>query len=165
MFLAVHATVGALAGASVTHPSEAFVLGFVSHFFLDMIPHGDEIIYQGYVAGTKVRRAVLYVMVDALVTAALVGLVFLKQDFFYPVNVWLGIVGGLLPDLLVGLAQIIRPKRTKGLVWRLDRFQKFHRWNHVLIINKWRKFQRDIPLYAGMMLQVLVLVLLVRLIT
>jgi len=163
MFLAVHATVGALAGNSVSHPSEAFILGFVSHFFLDMIPHGDEIIYQGYVAGTKVRRAVLYVFIDALVTVALIAFVFLRQDFFSPVNVSLGIVGGLLPDLLVGLAQILRPKRTRGLAWRLDCFQRLHRRNHVFIINRWRKFQRDIPLYAGMVLQVLVLALLVRL--
>lgn len=164
MFLAVHATVGALAGNAVARPAVAFILGFVSHFFLDMIPHGDEIIYQGYINGTKIRRAVLYVMIDAVATVALIAVFFLSNDFFSPINVSLGIVGGLLPDLLVGLAQCFRPKRRRGLVWRLERFQQLHRSNHIYLIKRYRKFERDIPLYSGLILQAAALFVLVRII-
>ena len=98
MFLAVHASVGAIAGNAVKDPIVAFIIGFISHFFTDMVPHGDENMYEGYKNGNKVVRAVMYVAADAVLTVVLVALFFIKEDFFHPMNVAMGIVGGLLPD-------------------------------------------------------------------
>ena len=42
MFLSNHAAVGALLAVHTDNPASAFVLGYFSHYLLDMIPHGDE---------------------------------------------------------------------------------------------------------------------------
>lgn len=138
MFLAVHASVGAIAGNTVSSPTVAFVLGFLSHFFMDMIPHGDENIYHGYKSGTKVKRALLYVAADAVLTVILIAVFFLRQDFFSPVAVSMGIVGGLLPDLIVGLYEVTKldkreRKRFYGWIHnRLESFHTLHMKNHCL---------------------------------
>jgi len=163
MFLAVHAAVGALAGNAVGHPSSALVLGLVSHFFLDMVPHGDEKLYHGFNNGQRFKP-VLYVALDAAVTVILIAVFFLRQDFFSPVNVSLGVVGGLLPDLLVGLSKIFKPRKNRGLVWRLARFEQFHMRNHHFLIKRLRRLERDIPLYSGIMFQAILLFVLVKLI-
>ncbi len=163
MFLAVHALIGALAGNAVESPTAAFSLGFISHFFTDMIPHGDEHMYEGYKSGKKVTRAFAYVGMDALMTIVLLAVIFLKQDFFSPLNVALGVIGGLLPDLLVGLFEIMKPKRRTWFARKLSWFHGFHMKNHHFLIKHVRK-ERDIKLRYGLMLQGAVLTLLVKII-
>lgn len=157
MFLAVHASVGALTGKVAPDPVSAFVLGFISHFFVDMIPHGDEHMYEGYVNGAKKKRAVLYVTADALATTALIAVLFLREDFVSTASVFLGIMGSILPDMLVGLYELLKPKR-------LTRFHRFHMKNHHFLIKRLRKFERDIPFKYGLLLQCVVLSYLVRVI-
>lgn len=163
MFLAVHAAIGALAGNAVQHPTAAFALGFVSHFFTDMVPHGDEHMYEGYKSGSKVTRALLYVSADALATVILIALMFLRQDFFHPVSVAFGVAGSLLPDLIVGLAEIIKPKRRNAFSRALMRFHGFHMRNHHFLIKHVRK-EKDIPFRYGLMLQGVVITALIRII-
>jgi xanthine/uracil permease len=164
MFLAVHASVGAIAGNAVSNPFAAFALGFVSHFFTDMVPHGDENMYEGYKNGKKVTRAIIYVAADAIATVILIALFFVQQDFFKPMNVALGIAGGLLPDLLVGLVEVIKPKNKKWLALKMEWFHHFHMKNHHYVIGKVRKAERDIPLKYGLLLQGVVLTLLIAII-
>ncbi|MBI4457377.1 hypothetical protein HY633_00245 [Candidatus Uhrbacteria bacterium] len=155
MFLAVHASVGAITGNVAPDPISAFTIGFLSHFLVDMIPHGDEYMYEGYKNGARVRRAILYVACDVVATLVLVALLFIEQDFFSTRNVALGIIGGLLPDLLVGIHEL----RTTRL---LREFHRFHMRNHHFLIKHLRKFERDIPMRYGLLLQGVVLTLLVR---
>ena len=164
MFLAVHASVGAIAGNAVDNPVTAFVLGFVSHFFTDMIPHGDENMYEGYKNGKKVTRAILYVAADAVATIILIAVIFLYQDFFKPMNVALGIAGGLIPDLLVGIVEVVKPKNKKWLTLKMEWFHHFHMKNHHFVIGKVRKAERDIPLKYGLLLQGIVLTSLILII-
>jgi hypothetical protein len=164
MFLAVHASVGAIAGNAVSNPIAAFVLGFVSHFFTDMIPHGDENMYEGYKNGQKVTRAILYVAADAIATTVLIVIFFLRQDFFHPVNVALGIAGGLLPDLMVGAVEVITFRRKRWLARNMERFHRFHMRTHHYVIGKFRRHERDIPLKYGLIMQGLVLAGLVKII-
>lgn len=152
MFLAVHAAIGAVTGNAVQHPTAAFALGFVSHFFTDMVPHGDEHMYEGYKSGNKVTRALLYVGADALATIVLIALCFIKQDFFHPVSVALGIAGSLLPDLMVGLAEIMPSRRRNWFNRAIMKFHGFHMQNHHFLIKHVRK-EKDIPFRYGLMLQ------------
>lgn len=163
MFLAVHAAVGAIAGNAVQSPTAAFALGVASHFFTDMIPHGDEGMYEGYKSGTKVKRALAYVGADALATVVLISLFFIREDFFNPLAVAMGIVGGLLPDLLVGLFEIIKPKHRNWFNRALAKFHGFHMANHHFLIQHARK-GKDIPLRYGITMQLVVLTVLVRVI-
>lgn len=164
MFLAVHAAVGAIAGNAVDNPIAALSLGLISHFFTDMVPHGDEVMYEGYKSGEKVVRGLLYVSADAVATIILIACIFLKQDFFSTVNVALGIIGGILPDLLVGLAEATNPKGIRRVGRILNQFRRFHIRNHHLFIGHFRKGERDIPLRYGLMLQAISLGLLLRVI-
>ena len=174
MFLAVHAAVGAIAGNSVESPTAAFALGFISHFFIDMIPHGDADMYEGYKSGEKKKLALIYLWGDVLATIALIVLFFIRQDFFSPLNVALGIVGGLLPDIIVGLFEILKPRRHRWAYRKLESFHALHMRNHAwfgkflptnkvyeqanefmydLKFNMKAFTERDIPLRYGLMLQ------------
>jgi hypothetical protein len=173
MFLAVHASVGALAGNAVDNPFAAFVLGFVSHFFIDMVPHGDAHMYEGYKSGKRKMRAVLYATSDAIATIVLIGMFFTREDFFRPLNVSLGIIGGLLPDLIVLIYEMVKPKQ-RWWYRRLESFHTLHMKNHCwfgrFLPNKKAHDQahellhglkfsikqftdRDIPMRYGLMLQ------------
>jgi hypothetical protein len=41
MTLTTHATLGAVIGRATGNPVLAFIFGFISHFLIDMVPHGD----------------------------------------------------------------------------------------------------------------------------
>lgn len=164
MFLAVHAATGALIGTAFHKPAFAFLLGLVSHFFLDMIPHGDSDLYENYQRGEGKRDALMHVILDAVASSVMVAAFFLFHDFSTPVSVAAGIIGSVLPDALVGLAHCFRPKKERGLVWRLDWFKEFHWRNHGFIINHVRRFQKDISAYSGLALQGLMLVVMFKLI-
>lgn len=166
MFLVVHAAVGALAGNAVDrHPAAAFALGVISHFFADMIPHGDENMYEGYKNGTKVTRALLYVGLDALATAALIVFIFTRPDLFAaPLSVAMGVLGGLMPDVMVAIVELIKPKNDRWFSRKLNWYHKFHMRNHHFLIGKFRKEERDIPLRYGLAIQGVVFTILMRLI-
>jgi hypothetical protein len=131
MILSVHATFGAaVASMMPNHPVLGFMLGFVSHFALDAIPHKDydllsiepssnrklELINDIY-AKFKLLRDVAVVSLDALI-----GLCLAFMLFFNPVHPWvffIGAVGSLIPD---GLTFLYLLFKHKGLA----RFFNFH---------------------------------------
>ena len=163
MLMSVHATVGAVAGTAVGSPNIAFLLGLVSHFFLDMIPHGDDAMIDKYSQGTDTRRIMAYITADGLTTIGLIIFLFLSQDFVAPATVFFGILGALLPDLLVGLSQVIKAKRRWGLGAWLDWMEKVHNKNHNLLLKRLKRWRQDIPLRYGLILQVIALVTMVKL--
>lgn len=163
MFLAVHALIGAVAGNAVSSPIAALSLGFISHFFTDMIPHGDKHVYDGYKTGNKKMFGILYVGGDVVLTVLLVSLVFIKQDFFHPVNVALGILGGLLPDLMAGVVELFKPKKRTWLNRKLAWFHGFHMLNHNVLI-KHARHDKDIPMRYGLALQGVTLAALLKII-
>ncbi|MFC1638885.1 hypothetical protein ACFL26_01280 [Patescibacteria group bacterium] len=162
MLLAVHATVGALIGNAAGGPAAAFSLSFLSHFFLDMVPHGDDHLYIDYKSGRSVRKAMLYTGLDVVTTTLVVVMLFLFADFNAKVNAIAGIIGGVLPDALVGLGEALKPKGASWFGRRLNGFCNFHMWNHHLLIAKIRDGNWDIPLRYGFVMQALVLVVLIR---
>ncbi len=150
MFITTHALLGALIGEQVaSHPALAFGLGLISHFLADIIPHGDSNLYKGYVSGSKVKRAVAYVTVDALVAMLFVLGLFNTGFNEHRLAISLGILGSVLPDLLVAVYQLFHVERLR---W----FNKFHFFFHNLITSK----KGDIPLGWGIVMQLIVLVFL-----
>lgn len=156
MFITTHAAIGALVGAVVPNRSLAFALGFLSHFIVDRIPHGDEHMLDGYKSGDKVKRAIAYVTIDSVI-AMYVTLVILSNA---PVDLhgamkW-GLIGSVLPDLVVGIYEVTKI----GPFFR--RFTAWHHRNHHHWIGKYRR-GRDIPFKWGVAYQVLAAILLVKL--
>lgn len=152
MFLVTHAAVGAIVGEAAGGPLWAIIGGLVSHFLIDMIPHGDSHLYKNFknrASGGKARRAKAYVTVDAISAVLFVALLFSFRDFLHPTRVSLGIVFGVLPDLLIGLYE------TGHASW-LRRFNGFHFFCHNLIGRR----RGDLPFRYGFLMQLLILILL-----
>lgn len=155
MFITTHATIGALVGAAFPSRALAFVLGFVSHFLVDMIPHGDEGMLDGYKSGAKVRRAVAYVMIDSVIAVYVILLLLSNAPAEVAPAVMWGIIGSILPDLIVGVYEVTKVKPF------FRKFTAWHHKNHHHLIGKYRK-GKDIPFKWGVAYQVVAAIILVR---
>jgi xanthine/uracil permease len=150
MFITTHAALGALAAEVFpTHPALAFVLGMATHFLADIIPHGDGGLYKGYISGSKVKRAVAYVVIDGVVAIFFILFLFNTQVFENRLAISMGIAGGVLPDLLVGVYEVTR---VTGLRW----FHRVHFFFHNLVSGR----TGDLSFPAGFSMQLLFLALL-----
>ncbi|MEK7073468.1 MAG: hypothetical protein AAB974_03470 [Patescibacteria group bacterium] len=149
MFLATHATVGALIGRAAPDPVSAFFLAFASHFLLDIVPHGDADLYKDYKRGNKVKVALGYTMIDAIITAYVVVAIAQARLFDSGLNVAAGVVGGLLPDLLVGIFEVTKTR------W-LAKFHTVHFFFHNMFVNKYR----DVTFMTGVAYQLVLLIFL-----
>lgn len=109
MLLTVHATAGALIGQQLNNPVLAFVLSFVSHFILDLLPHGDQDWIDEYKGDqkAKVKKIISIVAIDIVILLALLISRFYYIASFAPsLSIAAGILGGILPDFLVGCHEL-----------------------------------------------------------
>lgn len=154
MFVTTHALIGVLIAEQMpSYPVAAFALSMAAHFLMDIIPHGDSKLYKGYISGAKARRAVAYVLVDTLVALFLVLALFNTKFIDHRVALTAGIVGGVLPDFIVGLYEVLR---IPGLKW----FHRLHFFFHNLITNK----KGDLKLGSGIAMQLVLVLLLLAII-
>ncbi len=155
MFVTTHAAIGALVGAVVPSPTAAFSLGFLSHFLVDRIPHGDEHMLDGYKSGDKIKRAVAYVSIDAVIAMYVTLLILSNAPAHLHAAMKWGLIGSILPDLLVGVYEVTKI----GPFFR--RFTAYHHKNHHHWIGKYRK-GKDIPFKWGVAYQVVAALVLVK---
>lgn len=130
MTLSVHASVGMIIGKIIPNPILAFFCSFVSHFVLDMVPHGDShLVKKGPRDRRAMRQAIAFIMVDSIATTALVAII-LGHRLITPTPgiIW-GLVGNLVPDVLAGIQELL-PTRI------LRRYHGFHSWNHHVLIQR-----------------------------
>lgn len=147
MTLTTHATLGAVIGHAVGIPFLAFIFGFISHFVIDMIPHGDTGLSDNFrIHKRKRKRAVAYVIVDAVVAIFFVLLLANTRDINSLRTFSWGIVGGVLPDLLVGLYELTK---TPLLKW----FNTLHFYFHDFFVRR----TGDVPLYYALMAQIVLI--------
>lgn len=142
MFLTVHASVGAIIGEYTGDNLSAFIFGLMSHFFLDMIPHGDrkiEGIFLNNISHQKKWLAVLFVM-DFITAFSLVTLMWISGVIVNPVAAYSGALGAVTPDVLSGFTVI-----SKNKLW--PEFNKFHGRIHDVLTN-------HKSIYIGVTLQV-----------
>jgi hypothetical protein len=154
MFITIHAATGALLGTEVTNPITAFIISFGLHFVMDIIPHGDRELGKRFFGllnkklseEEKVRSLAAYGILDYIIL--IFFLLYMFKNFYFAKDdgvIW-GIIGGILPDLLVALYMLTKSRLLK---WFFD----FHRWNHYLLIGR---MPNDIPLKVGIALQAVV---------
>lgn len=144
MTLLIHAAAGTFLGrVFYDNPILAFIISIISHFFLDMIPHGDAHVYARFKRKENIKRAVAVVLLDAGATILFILFIFNTQVFISRLAVSLAILGGILPDILIGLTEIYKPK------W-LMKYHGFHFYMHNLLVHK---FHFDWPQWAGLTLQ------------
>ena len=109
MLISVHGAVGALIGENINSSLWAFLLAFISHFALDLIPHGDQHQVEYYKSKKRLNK-----IANLLATDSVVALIFFALYFdarqplpITPSIIW-GVVGGILPDLLVAIYNLNR---------------------------------------------------------
>jgi len=150
MTLTTHATVGTLIGYAIGQPFAGFILGFISHLLLDMVPHGD------YELGKNVRRTkaqlkrvLTFVTLDAIVAIFLILWLVSWKDLMPLQAISWAIIGAVLPDLFVGLYDMTKAKWLKPL-------NDLHFYFHDL----WVKKRKDIPLRFAIAGQIILIIIL-----
>lgn len=150
MFLTVHSTAGVVIGSYFTNPVEAFILGIISHFIFDMIPHGDENFKDTTIKGMAKKAAWDHF--------------FLVLNFFIIWQVWsinllqpsiiCGVVGSMLPDWLMGVHRLTA--HSKKTLWKnihaiIQYSENIHNYCHYQIIKY------ESPVTVGLATQLLCL--------
>ena len=116
MTFTTHVAIGATIGSLIGNPLLGFLLGLISHFLVDMIPHGDNNLADRYRANKKKRMGVAYVTVDAACAILLLmSIVSGRPNGTDNIAFSAAVVGSILPDLLVGLKELFsKSKILKG---------------------------------------------------
>jgi hypothetical protein len=154
MFITIHAATGALIGTQVSNPLFSFIINFALHFLMDIIPHGDKELGKRFFGlldkklseEEKIKSLAAYGLLDYIVLVFF--LLFMFKNFYFAKDdgvIW-GIIGAIVPDLLVATYVLTKSKTLK---WFFD----FHKWNHHLLIGR---MKNDIPLKMGIALQALI---------
>jgi hypothetical protein len=151
MLLSVHATVGAVIGENVNTPLLAFILGFISHFILDIIPHGDEELIKAYRNDFKNRGMLYLIFFDLIATVILMFALFYWHKVDLTATVIWGMIGGVAPDFMVAINEITHK--------HFCRTQKLHLWTHDKIGHK---LNWAMPLQLGLLLQLIIIYLFLK---
>jgi hypothetical protein len=114
MTTTTHTAIGAVIGTLVGTPVLGFFLGVLSHYLVDMIPHGDMHMREAnnLVNKTNERRAHLFVIADIICAITLVVILgsILPNDVTKSSLYAASIFGSILPDVLVGLNDLVKTK-------------------------------------------------------
>jgi hypothetical protein len=122
MILSVHATFGAAVASLVpTHPVAGFVLGFVSHFALDAIPHKDYELISIETGPDKNLKTIdliqkkFSLIRDMILVSfdAVIGFCLAFIFFFNPAHPWVFFIGAfaaLIPDGLTFVYLLFKHK-------------------------------------------------------
>jgi hypothetical protein len=127
MFLTVHASAGAIVGETLNQPLGAIFFGWLSHYVLDAIPHGDQIIGRIYKSASSYRMLQILFVIDFTVAFSLLFWLWLSGALVNPEMAMLGATAAVLPDILQGIYSISGEKI-------LTVHAKWHAWNP----DKWR---------------------------
>ncbi len=147
MTLTTHATLGAVLAKAAGNPLMAFVFGFISHFLVDMIPHGDSGISDNFrVHKRRRKQAVAYVAVDAVIAVIFVLILANTRDISSMRTFTWGIIGGVLPDLIVGVYELTKAP-----------FLKWFNTMHFFFHDYFLKRKGEVPLYYALMAQVVLI--------
>ena len=147
MLLVTHATAGAVIGQFTGNPVLAFIFGFVIHFLMDMIPHGDVGISDNFrIYKRRRKQAVTYAVVDGAATVLFVLFLFNTRDILSLQNFTWGIAGSVLPDLMVGLYDLTKLKFLKWFSW-------LHFFCHDIFVRR----RGDVPLYYAVLAQMVLI--------
>jgi len=144
MYLTVHAAAGAAVGQFIPNVWIAFLAGFISHFILDMIPHGDENIQHWKFFNTKLRRTIAAALIDFGVLIAFSVYWLSTNQIAQIPGIMYGAAGAVLPDALWGFHELTGSKL-------LDWYRKLHNAAHHIIPKKLtiiQGFLVQVPLLA-----------------
>lgn len=130
MTVATHTVVGAAIGFSLGNPILGFVIGFVSHFLIDMIPHGDHALSNEYRIHGNKKLPVTYLWTDIFISIFMLLLLFNVVPYENKLAFTAAIAGSIIPDIIIGIYELTK---SKHLRWFFD----LHFWFHDFFIKKY----------------------------
>lgn len=154
MYLTIHAAAGALIGSYINEPLVSFIVGLISHYFLDLLPHSDaNISTEGHTAKSLRKlyfsKIVGLIYLDISLAIIVAAALFTNNiHFLTPAIIW-GMIGSVLPDIFQILS-FFWPKNHY-----LKKINKFHNFIHY-------SPQKPISLIIGQSTQFLTLLILIR---
>jgi hypothetical protein len=155
MTLTTHVAIGAGIGVLVGNPVLGFTLGVISHFLVDMIPHGDTALVDRFYVQKERLIPVAYTTTDAVV--AVILLVFLgviKPDSVSTIPFAMAVTGSVLPDLIVGVVDIFHRSKIGRA------YYNFHFFFH----DYFSRTYGDVNLKAAIAAQAVFVIIVVKLI-
>jgi len=113
MILTTHAIVGAAAGRLVFNPLLSFIMGFISHFLIDAVPHWSyplaslsrdkkNLLKNDMIINRHFIKDLIFIAVDFCSGIILAIFIFQGRIGFINISLPLlfGALGGILPDIL-----------------------------------------------------------------
>ncbi len=167
MALTIHVTIGAILGRYIPNPLLAFLVGFISHFLTDMIPHGDSAVYKRYKCGVNKKRSQALVLIDSALAITVTLLILNLGNFESLHAASFAIAGSVMPDIIIGLHILLEPKWLTKHQWLvsgplirgwLEAFHRFHFFMHDFIVERWRdwRYQWHGTIFQGAVLGLIV---------
>ena len=154
MYLTIHAAAGVLIGSYINQSFISFIMGFLSHLFLDMLPHRDgDIPTEGQTARSLRKmyfgKIVGLVYFDISLAIIVAAALFTNNIHFLTQPIIWGVIGSILPDVLQALS-FFRPKNKF-----LKKFNEFHAFIHY-------SKQKQISIVLGHLTQLVTLVIIIN---
>lgn len=124
MILVTHSIIGGALSVVQKSIPAAFLVGLLSHYLTDMIPHYD---YEAGIDGSgdakKLKPFLIKIVSDGLLGVLVPLIIFYPENWFDFFKLFAGIAGGVLPDFLQGV-RLALPNKI------LDAHQKVHDFFH-----------------------------------
>ena len=153
MTLTTHAAIGAAIGTLVGNPLLGFILGGVSHFLVDMIPHGDnELADRFHVHKMKKVPVAFMTTYAALAILLVMTLMALRPDGAPNAVFAASVMGSVLPDFMVGMADLFKKNSV------LRAYRKFHFFFHDFFSRPYG----DVRLRYALFAQAILIIVLVK---
>jgi hypothetical protein len=128
MYQIVHASAGMLIGSQTGNPWLAFVLGFVSHYILDAIPHDAIELRRWRHRNNYIKKVALEATYDLWLFVIIVWILQQNNLLSFNLPILAGIIGAILPDYILGVIELFGIKSK----WA-EKYKAFHKWVHHLI--------------------------------
>ncbi len=155
MYQIVHGTAGLLIGEQVSQPWSAFILGIVSHFILDAIPHDIIEVRHWQNKGNFIKRVSFGAAIDLSLFLILIFTLVLTKNLISSRSMLAAIIGALLPDYIWGMGELFKIKHP----W-MEKYKQLHNSVHTLLHkNIYIPLKYGLPIQLGFMIFFLTLYL------
>jgi len=155
MYLTTHAAIGGMAGILSKDPIMGFTFGFLSHIILDAIPHEQKESFFSEPPSMEAekrrffKQKILPMIFDIIVMLILFVFLFLKLNQENSLYFSSGFLGGVFPDLILGLTMKSRFYICKKYFRFHDRIHFIFFKNPYLNIYKSIFFQFVLTIFAA----------------
>ncbi|MDO8443129.1 MAG: hypothetical protein Q7S81_02655 [bacterium] len=131
MILSIHAIVGAVLASNSNSIGQAIILGLVSHYFLDSIPHVEYTIKNIQKGDLKTAiKEFVNISIDLIVSLAILLYLIQNKNFDQTILILTGSFFALLPDGLYFIDCLVKNKNRNIFTKFLKMHSDFHAKTH-----------------------------------